>query len=173
MHISQTNSYCSGEDAAPQNPSSKRNPKSAEEKFLAAPRSRNNPMGWEWKGQGESASAASVRGPSDWRSVIRKHREALSISADPLETKRILLKTIFFVNACLRWIEKILPFRRARFWSRKKEKCKNPLAPGKSCDRLAPVCVPHFLLLEFWGGAFVGKALEIHSGGLAQWASFF
>ena len=47
------------------------------------------------------ALAASVRGPSDWESVIRKHREVLNISLDPPETKRILLKTKNFVNASL------------------------------------------------------------------------
>ncbi len=51
------------------------------------------------KEQGKGTSAASVRGPPDWRSVIRKHREALCISLDPPETKRILLKTKKFVNA--------------------------------------------------------------------------
>jgi len=49
----------------------------------------------------ERALTASVRGPSDWESVIRKHREVLNISLDPPETKRILLKTKNFVNASL------------------------------------------------------------------------
>src|SRR5260370_12569027 len=52
--------------------------------------------------QGKSAIAESVRGPTDWESLKRKHREVLNISLDPPETKRILLKTKKFVNACLR-----------------------------------------------------------------------
>src|SRR5882724_281444 len=47
------------------------------------------------------ATAESVRGPTDWKSVMRKHREVLNISLDPPETERILLKTKKFVNACL------------------------------------------------------------------------
>src|SRR6266513_6515198 len=50
----------------------------------------------------EGAITASVRGPSDWKSLIRIHREVLNISLDPPETKRILLKTKKFVNASLR-----------------------------------------------------------------------
>jgi hypothetical protein len=58
--------------------------------------------------QGEGAIAESVRGPTNWESLIRKHREVLNISLDPPETKRILLKTKFFVNARLRrWAEMI------------------------------------------------------------------
>src|SRR5712692_7471311 len=102
MHQAQSKSYSSGEGAPPQNQSSKRNPKSAEEKFLAVPRSRNKPVDWRREEQGRSTSAESVRGPPDWRSLIRKHREALNISQDPPETKRILLKTKKFVNASLR-----------------------------------------------------------------------
>jgi hypothetical protein len=56
--------------------------------------------------QGEGADAESDRGPPDWKSVIRKHREVLNISLDPPETKRILLKTKKFVNASLRWRRK-------------------------------------------------------------------
>jgi len=56
----------------------------------------------------EGAIAGSVRGPTNWVSLIRKHREVLNISLDPPETKRILLKTKNFVNACLRrWPEMI------------------------------------------------------------------
>ncbi len=33
--------------------------------------------------QSEGAIAASVRGPSDWNSFIRIHREVLNISLDP------------------------------------------------------------------------------------------
>jgi hypothetical protein len=51
--------------------------------------------------QREDAIAESVRGPTNWGSWIRKHREVLNISLDPPETKRILLKTKKFVNACL------------------------------------------------------------------------
>jgi len=58
--------------------------------------------------QEEGAIAESVRGPTNWESLIRKHREVLNISLDPPETKRILLKTKNFVNACLRrWTEMI------------------------------------------------------------------
>jgi hypothetical protein len=52
----------------------------------------------EEKLQREDATAESVRGPTDWKSVMRKHREVLNISLDPPETKRILLKTKKFVN---------------------------------------------------------------------------
>jgi hypothetical protein len=56
----------------------------------------------------EGAVTVSAKGPSDWRSVIRKHCEALNISLAPPETKRIVLKTKKFVNACLwRHAEKI------------------------------------------------------------------
>jgi hypothetical protein len=51
--------------------------------------------------QREGATAESVRGPTNWESWMRKHREVLNISLDPPETKRILLKTKKFVNACL------------------------------------------------------------------------
>jgi|GraSoi_2013_40cm_1033754.scaffolds.fasta_scaffold36647_2 hypothetical protein len=51
--------------------------------------------------QRQGAIAESVRGPTDWKSVMRKHREVLNISLDPPETERILLKTKKFVNACL------------------------------------------------------------------------
>src|SRR5713101_6883523 len=63
----------------------------------------------EEKLQREDATAESVRGPTDWKSVMRKLREVLNISLDPPETKRILLKTKKFVNACLRW-------RREKIW---------------------------------------------------------
>src|SRR5207302_1747030 len=52
--------------------------------------------------QEEGAIAESVRGPTNWESLIRKHREVLNISLDTPETKRILLKTKKLVNACLR-----------------------------------------------------------------------
>src|SRR5260370_10329834 len=45
------------------------------------------------------AITESVRGPPDWKSLIRKHREVLNISLDPPRTKRILLKTKNFSNA--------------------------------------------------------------------------
>src|SRR5258708_13327333 len=52
--------------------------------------------------QREGAITESVRGPPDWKSLIRKHREVLNISLDPPRTKRILLKTKNFVTASLR-----------------------------------------------------------------------
>jgi hypothetical protein len=55
--------------------------------------------------QGEGANAESVRGPSDWKRLMRNHREVLNISLDPPETKRILLKTKIFVNASLQRCE--------------------------------------------------------------------
>jgi len=95
------------------------------------------------------ALAASVRGPSDWESVIRKHREVLNISLDPPETKRILLKTKNFVNASLlkslKLSGKDLQLVARRSFVNKKELIqepyKNPLALRKSCDIFAPVCV--------------------------------
>jgi hypothetical protein len=39
-----------------------------------------------------------------------------------------------------------------------KKNCNNLLARGKSCGRLAPVCVPRISILEFWFGAFAVKA---------------
>jgi len=55
--------------------------------------------------QGEGTNAESVRGPADWKSLMRNHREVLNISLDPPETKRILLKTKIFVNASLQCCE--------------------------------------------------------------------
>jgi hypothetical protein len=55
-------------------------------------------------------------------------------------------------------LEKHLPLGEPRFRTKTKKNCKNLLARGKSCGRLAPVCVPRFLILGFWFGAFVGKA---------------
>jgi hypothetical protein len=57
---------------------------------------------WTDKLQQKGLTAASAGGPSDWKSAVRKHREAPNISPDPQETKRILLKSKKFVNACLR-----------------------------------------------------------------------
>ena len=55
--------------------------------------------------QGKGTNAESVRGPADWKSLMRNHREVLNISLDPPETKRILLKTKIFVNASLQCCE--------------------------------------------------------------------
>src|SRR6266550_1499710 len=93
----------------------------------------------------EGAITASVRGPSDWKSLIRIHREVLNISLDPPQTKRILLKTKNFVNASLRRRpETIKSSFRKEASSTKKNGCKNPLALRKSCDIFAPVCISHF-----------------------------
>ena len=69
--------------AVPRNPLLERNLKEAGEKPAAPLPSRRKLPGGVDREVREGASAASVGGPSDWRSVIRKHREALNISADP------------------------------------------------------------------------------------------
>jgi len=156
MHISQTNSYCSGEGAAPQNPSSKRNPKSAEVRFLAAPRSRNHPMGWEWKGQGESASAASVRGPSDWRSVIRKHCEALNIRWTPQKRNGYYSKQIFSSMRDCGELKKLLHDSPGGVVHKKKRSARTRLRPEKAVIDSPRFASPTFYFWNFgavplWG----------------------
>src|SRR6266849_4533342 len=116
-------------------------------------------MGREWREQGRSASASSVRGPSDWSGVIRMHCEALNIRWTSRKRNGYYSKQKF---SSMRVCEEVKKFDEFAAWdcNQEKKKCKKPLAPGKTCDRLAPICIPHFLFLESWGVAFVGKAEE-------------
>src|SRR5215831_18788984 len=57
----------------------KRNSKWREGRSLAVLRSRERPRDGDEERTGKRASASSVRGPSDWKRVFRKHREALNI----------------------------------------------------------------------------------------------
>ncbi len=80
----------------------------------------------------ERALTASVRGPSDWESVIRKHREVLNISLEPPETKRILHKTKNFVNASLLKLSgKDLQLVRRSSFVNKKESTQEPVCAQK------------------------------------------
>jgi hypothetical protein len=51
------------------------------------------------------------------------------------------------------------------------ENCKNALALGKRCDKLATVCGPHYSDSEDCTGCCSGEDREFHLGGLAVWAS--
>jgi hypothetical protein len=105
---------------------------------------------------------------------MRKHREVLNISLDPPETKRILLKTKIFVNACLRCGQKkIWRQLRGEAASTKNNRCKKLLALRKSCDIFPAFASPTSLNAGNSGRASVGKAENPNSGGAAQWASCY
>src|SRR5260370_31319183 len=74
------------------------------------------------------AITESVRGPPDWKSLIRKHREVLNISLDPPRTKRILLNTKNFVNASFRPTPEnaLKPFAKRRTSAKTKVKTSLP-----------------------------------------------
>src|SRR6266849_9751731 len=112
-------------------------------------------MGREWREQGRSASASSVRGPSDWSGVIRMHCEALNIRWTSRKRNGYYSKQKF---SSMRVCEEVKKFDEFAAWdcNQEKKKCKKPLAPGKTCDRLAPICIPTFYfwkvgVLPSWG----------------------
>src|SRR5260370_234615 len=110
------------------------------------------------------AITESVRGPPDWKSLIRQHREVINISLDPTRTKRILLKTKNFVNASLRSAPgNDLKLFRKRSTSAK-NKCKNPLALRKSYDIFHPICIPHFSDRREFEQGLSGEGRESNSG---------
>ena len=121
------------------------------------------------------ALAASVRGPSDWESVIRKHREVLNISLDPPETKRILLKTKNFVNASLLKLSgKDLQLVRRRSFVNKKELIQEPLLRSEKAVIYSPrFAFPHFSDRWEFAAGQSGEGRESNWGGRAAWASFF
>src|SRR5260370_13692078 len=114
--------------------------------------------------QREGAITESVRGPPDWKSLIRQHREVINISLDPTRTKRILLKTKNFVNASLRSAPgNDLKLFRKRSTSAK-NKCKNPIELRKSYDIFHPICIPHFSDRREFEQGLSGEGRESNSG---------
>jgi hypothetical protein len=53
------------------------------------------------RGYRKGSAAVSALGPPNWENSAAKHREVLDIPRDPLETRRMLLKTENDVNARL------------------------------------------------------------------------
>jgi hypothetical protein len=51
------------------------------------------------RGYSKGSAALSALGPPNWEKIAAKHREVLDIPRDPLETRRMLLKTEKDVNA--------------------------------------------------------------------------
>ena len=98
---------------------------------------------------------ASIRSPSNWKKVWRKHREVLNIFLDPPQTGRILLKSKKFVNACLWSLDNFYLAPRGlpnspwmKMQKESNEFRKNALARRKTCDRLAHVWGPTFSARE-------------------------
>src|SRR6266550_2657681 len=113
--------------------------------------------------QREGAITASVRGPSDWKSLIRIHREVLNISLDPPETKRILLKTKKFVNASLRRCSGVVQKRLRALSEKKLRQQKRIDARTRLRSEKAVIYSPRFAyptspIAEHSNRASVGKA---------------
>jgi hypothetical protein len=100
--------------------------------------------------QRKSPRAESGSGPTNWRNVAAKHREVLTILLDPpgnepdvtqIEKIRQCEYRIFFARGLKRDFA-LFSWTR-NFSEARKKNCKNALALGILCDRLATVWGSH------------------------------
>src|SRR5882762_644458 len=130
-------------------------------------------MGWEWREQGRSASAASVRGPSDWRSVIRKHCEALNIRWPPWKRNGYYSKEKISSMRDCDELKKPLRDSPGGIARKKKRSARSRLRPEKAVIDSPRFASPTFYFLRIWGVAFVGKARKSALEVSRKWASFY
>jgi len=124
------------------------------------------------------ALAASVRGPSDWESVIRKHREVLNISLDPPRNETDITQNKKFRQCVFAEVAEVV---RKGFAARREKKLRQQervdtrtrLRSEKAVIYSPRFAFPHFSDRREFAAGHSGEGRESDSGGRAAWASFF